>query len=98
MLADGTIVIDLLRPALARRTYAPSDPKYADVLRHLGGLAVGEQKLVPPWPDRFDAARVEGAVHAYVASTSTRPATRSCASWLSNRATTISTTWRSPPR
>ncbi len=32
-------------------TYSPSDPQYAGVLRHLGGLKPGESKSVPPWPD-----------------------------------------------
>jgi hypothetical protein len=32
-------------------TYRPSDPQYAEVLRHLGGLRPGETKGVPPWPD-----------------------------------------------
>lgn len=32
-------------------TYPPSDPQYAEVLRHLGGLKPGETKSVPPWPD-----------------------------------------------
>ena len=32
-------------------TYPPSDPQYAEVLRHLGGLRPGESKSVPPWPD-----------------------------------------------
>jgi hypothetical protein len=67
MLANGTIVVDLYRPALARRTYAPSDAQYADILGRVGGLEPGQQKLVPPWRDPFDAARVEAAVHAYVA-------------------------------
>jgi hypothetical protein len=32
-------------------TYPPSDPHYADILRHLGGLKPGETKSVQPWPD-----------------------------------------------
>jgi hypothetical protein len=32
-------------------TYPPSDPQYAEILRHLGGLKPGEIKSVPPWPD-----------------------------------------------
>lgn len=31
--------------------YAPDDPNYEEVLAHLGGLAPGETKPVPPWPD-----------------------------------------------
>jgi hypothetical protein len=67
MQADGSIVLDLYRPAHVRETYAPSDPRHADILRHVGGLKPGEQKLVPPWPDAYDAARIEAAVHAYIA-------------------------------
>jgi len=67
MLADGTIVLDLLRPAPARRTYAPADARHAEILAHVGGLSPGEQKVVPPWPDPFDAELVEKAVHAFVA-------------------------------
>lgn len=33
-------------------TYAPSDPQYAEILRHLGGMKPGETKSVQPWPDR----------------------------------------------
>jgi hypothetical protein len=29
----------------------PSDPRYQEVLKHLGGLKPGDDKLVPPWPD-----------------------------------------------
>jgi hypothetical protein len=54
MLDDGTIVLDLRATgggALgdARLTYAPGDPNYQGILRHLGGLRPGEQKQVPPW-------------------------------------------------
>lgn len=31
--------------------YPPGHPHYEAVLRHLGGLAPGEVKSVPPWPD-----------------------------------------------
>ena len=54
---DGTIHLDLRAEGeagehgLALFSYAPSDPDYAMVLRHLGGLKPGEKKLVPPWPD-----------------------------------------------
>jgi len=30
----------------------PSDKRYNDILKHLGGLKVGEEKLVPAWPAR----------------------------------------------
>lgn len=31
--------------------YAPSDPDYQNIVRHLGGLRPGETKSVPPWPE-----------------------------------------------
>jgi len=57
MLPDRTIVLDLIArgPGLlgdARLTYSPSDPKYGDILRHLGGLRPGEVKQVQPWNDQ----------------------------------------------
>jgi hypothetical protein len=42
---DGKVGDGLLR-------YAPTHPKYAEVLRHLGGLEKGETKPVPPWPEQ----------------------------------------------
>lgn len=55
MLADGTIVLDLLARQGAttghgRLTYPPGHPDYEMILRHLGGLRVGETKPVPPFP------------------------------------------------
>src|SRR5262249_36562973 len=50
-----------------RITYAPSDPKYQETLRHIGGIRPGEQKPVPPWPDTIDDAAVEATARAYVA-------------------------------
>ncbi len=29
--------------------YEKSNPEYQDVLRHIGGISVGEEKPVPPW-------------------------------------------------
>jgi hypothetical protein len=29
--------------------YAPSDPQYAEIMRHLGGIMPGETKPVRPW-------------------------------------------------
>ncbi len=63
---DGTIVMDLYKPAHARFVYRPSDPKYQEILKHLGGLKPGQSKLVPPWPDNIDDARVEKSVHEYI--------------------------------
>jgi hypothetical protein len=57
MRQDRTIVLDLIAsgPGLqgdGRLTYSPSDPNYAAILRHLGGLRPGEVKQVQPWPDQ----------------------------------------------
>lgn len=64
---DGTLVLDLRGPggAEARMTYATTDERYASILEHLGGIAPGETKPVPPWPDPWDADRVERAAHDY---------------------------------
>ncbi len=69
---DGTITLDLYARAggahgMARRVYPKGDPEYQRVLDHLGGLKPGEQKAVPPWPDPWDAAKVESAAHAHAA-------------------------------
>jgi hypothetical protein len=53
MSADGTITVRL-RPVWHQPVvesplvYAPDDPQYAAVKRHLGGIAPGESKPVPP--------------------------------------------------
>lgn len=53
---DGTIVLQLRAEAGdgtvgdALVTYAPGDAGYNEVLEHLGGLAPGQSKPVPPWP------------------------------------------------
>ena len=55
MLPDGTLVLDLRAEGPggqvgdARLTYAKDHPSYAQVLEHLGGLAPGQTKPVPPW-------------------------------------------------
>ena len=56
MLADGTIILNLIARdrgiiGHGQFTYAPGDPQYVAVLKHLGGLKPGESKPVPPWPD-----------------------------------------------
>jgi hypothetical protein len=53
MSADGAITLRLhtLWPqpfAESERVYAPDDPRYAFIKRHLGGIAPGEIKPVPP--------------------------------------------------
>ncbi len=55
MLADGTIELDLIARQGAttghgRLTYPPGHPDREMILRHLGGLRVGEAKPVPPFP------------------------------------------------
>lgn len=55
MEAGGAIELHLrsLPPGPIAETverYEPSDPKYAEMLAHVGGLAPGETKMLPPWP------------------------------------------------
>jgi hypothetical protein len=54
MSADGTITLQLrsLWPnpiAETQLVYAPDDPQYEEIKHHLGGIAPGESKPVPPW-------------------------------------------------
>jgi len=54
MTADGTITLRLrsLSPnpiAEGVLTYAPDDPQYEDIKKHLGGIAPGDTKPVKPW-------------------------------------------------
>ena len=54
MAADGVISLRLhsLSPnpiAEGVLTYAPDDPQYEEIKRHLGGITPGEFKPVPPW-------------------------------------------------
>jgi len=54
MTEDGTITLRLrsLPPGpIAEGTlrYAPGDPRYDEIVRHLGGIRPGETKPVPPW-------------------------------------------------
>jgi hypothetical protein len=56
MKPDGTIVLDLhggreTNYALGHLEYPPDHKDYRAILTHLGGLAPGERKGVPPWPD-----------------------------------------------
>ena len=51
---DGVITLRIrsLPPgpiAEAELRYAPNDPHYEDIKRHLGGIAPGETKPVKPW-------------------------------------------------
>jgi hypothetical protein len=54
MSADGVITLHLrsLWPdpsADSDIRYAPGDPQYDEIKQHLGGIAPGESKQVPPW-------------------------------------------------
>ena len=56
LLEDGTIVLQLrieegslIGDGLIE--YKPGDPNYEEVKKHVGDLKVGEEKLIPPWPD-----------------------------------------------
>jgi len=54
MSADGTITLQLrsLSPnpiAEGQLVYATDDPQYAEIERHLGGIAPGQSKPIPPW-------------------------------------------------
>lgn len=69
MLPDGTLVLDLRRPAMAQKKYAPTDAEYRSVLDHVGPIQPGETKLVMPWPDDIDDARVARVVEDHVRAT-----------------------------
>lgn len=54
---DGGITLSLRsdaygQPISAMFTYKTNDRDYAKILKHLGGLAPGEVKDVPPFPDK----------------------------------------------
>lgn len=56
MLEDGTLVLTLRAETDGivgdgQVRYAPDDPHYEEVLRHLGGMKPGEKKPVPPFPE-----------------------------------------------
>ena len=60
MLPDGTLVLDLRATDAegrgfrgdARFYYTKSHRDYAEILQHVGPIAPGETKPVPPWPAR----------------------------------------------
>lgn len=57
MLADGTLVLALRAETEsavghAEFQYAKDDPEYARILKHIGGIKPGEEKLVLPFPDK----------------------------------------------
>ena len=54
MAADGTITLHLqsLWPDPKENTdlaYGPDDPQYDDIKKHLGGIAPGQSKPIPPF-------------------------------------------------
>ena len=54
MAADGTVTLHLksLWPDPAGDsdlTYAPDDPQYDEIKKHLGGIAPGQSKPIPPF-------------------------------------------------
>jgi len=57
MQVDGAIVLYLRATAAGgivgdgQVTYFPLNPRYQEVLAHLGGLKPGQSKPVPPWSD-----------------------------------------------
>lgn len=70
MRPDGTLVLDLTAAGSsghAQMIYPPSHAEYQEMLRHLGGLRPGQQKLVPAFPDNINDALVEQIGHAYIA-------------------------------
>lgn len=57
MLRDKTIVLKLRAETdgtieHAEFRYAKDDQKYAEIIKHLGGLKLGQEKLVPPFPEK----------------------------------------------
>ena len=54
---DGTIRLNLVtqddagRRGEATIVVVPGDDDYEDTVTHLGGIAPGESKPIPPWPD-----------------------------------------------
>jgi hypothetical protein len=55
---DGTIVLHLRAESPGRAVgdallrYPPGHPQYDEMLKHLGGLEKGQEKPVPPWPEK----------------------------------------------
>ncbi len=56
MEGDGTLILQLRAQAPGGTTgdallrYSPGHPEYNRILQHLGGLAKGQEKPIPPWP------------------------------------------------
>ncbi len=71
MAADGTLTITLYTRAgghgQTQQTLTAEDPEHAMYVKHVGGLKPGEGKLIPPFPDDIDDARVDASVKAFIA-------------------------------
>ncbi len=71
MESDGTLVVTLYTPPPMRgqsqKSYLKGDPRQERYLKHVGGLAPGEEKLIPPFPDNIDDARVNASVKKHIA-------------------------------
>lgn len=71
---DGTLVLTLYTrgpiKGQTQKRYAKDDPEREEILEHVGGLKPGESKLVPPWPDDIDDARVDEVVKKHIAEES----------------------------
>ncbi len=70
MRPDGTLELDLRGPggAESRRIYPPTHADYKKTLDHLRGMKPRDEKAIPPWPDPWDASKVESATHAHAAT------------------------------
>ncbi|MFZ2639409.1 MAG: hypothetical protein WA117_00365 [Verrucomicrobiia bacterium] len=72
MAADGTITLQLRAEGKsggeravgdAMFVYKKDDPKYKDILDHLGGMKPGESKFVKPWPEPTAAGKTNGLIN-----------------------------------
>ncbi len=57
MLSDKTVILTLRAETGgaigdAQFSYKPSDPKYAEIIKHVGGLKPGTEKIVLPFPEQ----------------------------------------------
>lgn len=57
MLADGTLVLNLRAETggaigHAEFRFKKGDPKYAEILQHVGKIEPGEEKAVMPFPEK----------------------------------------------
>jgi hypothetical protein len=54
LLSNGTIILRLRAEDGAEGYFEikPNDPAYSETLAHVGELKPGQEKLIPPWPDK----------------------------------------------